>query len=163
MDNLSLTQATSHWKVLYPLRHNKYPQETRTIRLISTKIVSDKAQQIKVDLSDNHLFMYENLTKAQIIIDLQVKYSMHQSLPKGIPTLVSTNSGNYTRSDNIFISERLANQILTCMTEPALRPAKVDHIPIKTIINATIQTEHHKPRHNCNKTDWIKFECKLKY
>lgn len=173
-------RVTAHWKVIYPSNHNKYPHKTRTVTLISTKIVSDKALQIKVYLLDitaimintslgrtdiyniyldgthaneitlltntiderqnllhirrpkhmiwagdfnrhhplwdenrnKHLFTHENLTKAQIIIDMQVKYNMSQVLPKGIPMLIATNSGNHTRPDNVFVSERLENQVL---------------------------------------------------
>ncbi len=83
---------------------------------------------------------------------------MNQMLLKGIPTLVATNSGNYTRPDNVFVSERLANQVLTCTTVPSLRLTKADHIPIKTTIKAAVPTEQHKPRQNYSKMDWTKFK-----
>ncbi len=110
-----------------------------------------------------HLFIHENPTKAQIVIDLQIKYNMNKLLPKGIPTLIATNTGNHTRPDNIFVSKRLENQVLTCMTTPELRLAKAYHIPIKTIIKASIPTMQPKPRQNYSKTNWLKIKWKLKY
>ncbi len=52
IDHLNLTHTTLHWRVMYPLRHNKYLQETRAVILISTKIQSNKTQQLKVKSSD---------------------------------------------------------------------------------------------------------------
>ncbi len=52
IDHLNLMRATSHWKVIYPSRHDLYPQETRTITLISTKVASNKTQQLKINSSD---------------------------------------------------------------------------------------------------------------
>lgn len=112
---------------------------------------------------NSHLFTHENLTNAQILIDLQIRYDMRQILPKGIPTLIATNTGNYTRPDNMFVSESLVNNVPTCTTIPALRPVKTDHIPIQTIIKTRVQIEQQKPRRNYVKTDWPMFEWKLKY
>lgn len=52
IDHLNLKQATLHWRVLYPSKYDKQPQKTRAVSLISTKIISDKVQQIKTESSD---------------------------------------------------------------------------------------------------------------
>ncbi len=52
IDYLTLTLVTEYWKVIYPSKQDKYPQKTRAVTLVSTRIISDKAIQKKVDLSD---------------------------------------------------------------------------------------------------------------
>lgn len=67
---------------------------------------------------NHHLFTTSNLQAAQKIIDIQERLDRTQALPKGIPTLAASNSGNYTRPDNTFISAVLTQMISTCIALP---------------------------------------------
>lgn len=87
---------------------------------------------------NHHLFTPLNLQKAQMILNLQSQLELMQVLPKGILTLVASNSGNHTRPDNVFISHTLIQRITTCTVLPECRPAKTDHIPILTTMDTTV-------------------------
>ncbi|KAJ3794384.1 hypothetical protein GGU11DRAFT_652495, partial [Lentinula aff. detonsa] len=80
------------------------------------------------------------------------------ALPEHLPTLCAHNSGNYTRVDNVFCSEDLAEHIMTCNTIPAKRPVLTDHIPIHTIIDVRIPHVDQRTRWNWAQTDWTKFK-----
>ncbi len=110
-----------------------------------------------------HLFTAENLRKAQELIELQTRYRMVQVLPKGVPTLIASNSGNYTRPDNIFINEALVHTLITCAANAEKRPAKTDHIPITTTLGIQAPTTTTDTRRNYSKVDWEAFKKTLMY
>ncbi len=114
---------------------------------------------------NHHLFTMTNLQKVQVILDLQTRLDLMQVLPKGVPTLVASNSGNYTRPDNVFVSNSISHMITTCAVQPERRPAKTDHMPILTTLDtSTLRNEVNTCR-NYRKVDWEAFrrtlECKL--
>jgi hypothetical protein len=59
---------------------------------------------------------------------------MIQLLPCGTPTLQSTSTGNWTRPDNVFGTEHLADVIVSCDTNPGQRGPRTDHVPIQLIL-----------------------------
>lgn len=107
---------------------------------------------------NRHLFMTLNLQ----IIELQVQLNLVQALPKGIPTLVVSYSGNYTRTDNIFVSETLIIHIVTCAVLPEQQHIKSDHIPILTTFGTKTQKTEPHSRHNYKKVDWDELRKTLK-
>ncbi|KAG2035452.1 hypothetical protein BDR03DRAFT_1062080 [Suillus americanus] len=76
---------------------------------------------------NEHLIDYN---AAQPLMDLLADYGMNQPLPKGIPTLQSSSSGNWTQPDNVFCTDHSMDFFTACGTNPALRGPKTDHVPI---------------------------------
>jgi hypothetical protein len=76
-------------------------------------------------------------------------------LPKGIPTLKSFATGNYTRTDNVFCSASLMPAYI-CDTEPGLHPVQTDHIPVIQILDIEATVIEHVPDVS---QDWPEF-CK---
>jgi len=58
--------------------------------------------------------MRGNLKKLQVPIDTVAEFDMQMALPKNTPTLQVLSMGNYTRPDNVFISNPLINYIVRC-------------------------------------------------
>ncbi|KAJ3759429.1 hypothetical protein EV360DRAFT_9432, partial [Lentinula raphanica] len=84
------------------------------------------------------------------------------ALPEHLPTLCAHNTGNYTRVDNVFCSEDLAEHVLMCNTIPSKRPVLTDHIPILTIIDVRVPYADQRMRWNWAQTDWDRFKERVK-
>ncbi|CAK5266269.1 unnamed protein product [Mycena citricolor] len=78
-------------------------------------------------------------------------------LLKDIPTLKAHAMGNYTCTDNVFCSEDMAENFITCRTAPTLRPTKTDHIPILFSFHLDVGNRTFMPRLNWRATDWQEF------
>lgn len=79
---------------------------------------------------NTQLFTRSALREAQQLIDMAVTWNMHMALRPGINTLESTSSKNYTRPDNIWVSDTLRQNIVKCDVLPSERPVCTDHLPI---------------------------------
>jgi hypothetical protein len=62
---------------------------------------------------------------------------MEQALPPDIPTY-ETAAHNWTRPDNVWVSHNALNLIVSCNTDPDIRPIHADHLPIVTIIDLPV-------------------------
>lgn len=106
---------------------------------------------------NGHLFTNSNLRAAEELIDLTQDFDMHMVLPQGIPTLQANGTGNLTRPDNVFCSHSLADSVVSCKTEPGLRPSLTDHFPILTSFNLVFDRFTLSPVRNFRKVDWEAF------
>ena len=79
------------------------------------------------------------------------------ALPKDIPTLKASSTGNHTRVDNVFCSENLLQAIISCDTNPSRRPLKADHYPIITIFDISVEAGEEEAWPNFWMADWPKF------
>ncbi|KAJ8579808.1 hypothetical protein M405DRAFT_855106 [Rhizopogon salebrosus TDB-379] len=70
------------------------------------------------------------------------------TLPKGLPTLQSTSSKNWTRPDNVFCTDHTSDSFLSCTTNPALHGPATDHVPILSIIDLEIPHTTTEIKHN---------------
>ncbi len=111
---------------------------------------------------NHHLFTSTNLQEAQHIIDLQVQFNLVQALPRGTPTLVASNTGNYMRPANVFVSDTLTGCVVSCTALPEHRPAKTDHCPILTTLDTMAQRAKPQTCRNYKKVDWNEFRKTLK-
>jgi hypothetical protein len=111
---------------------------------------------------NHHLFTRANLRKAQILIDMIATHDLRMALPQGIPTLQAMAMKNFTRMDNIFLSDSLMNRCARCTTLTNRRPPKTDHIPV--VWDLDLDLEHNKPttRLDWKDTDWDEFREKLR-
>ena len=108
-----------------------------------------------------HLFTRTNLEAAQTLVDLTVDMDLTMALPKHLLTLHAFATKNLTRTDNVFMSSKLTENLISCMTKPAEQPARANHFPIDTELNlktipATITT-----RRNICEVDWKEFDTSL--
>src|SRR6202050_1371785 len=56
---------------------------------------------------NSQLFTRNTLQEAQHVIDLAATWNMHMALCPGLNTLESTSSKNYTRPDNVWVSDKI--------------------------------------------------------
>ena len=63
---------------------------------------------------NNHLFTRATLDRAQILLDATSEFGLTMALPKWFPTLRGHRTGNYTRPDNVFVSDGISRSIEQC-------------------------------------------------
>ncbi|KAF8595012.1 hypothetical protein BDV93DRAFT_481420, partial [Ceratobasidium sp. AG-I] len=76
------------------------------------------------------------------------------ALPKDIPTLQSTSSKNYTRPDNVFLSESLTRRVIHCEVVAPSRPPCTDHFPIATELDLSPSLCPEVRKLNFKQTEW---------
>ena len=96
----------------------------------------------------------ECLSAADELIAYLAEFHLMMTLPKGLPTLQAMCTKNWTRVDNVFMSEDLAELMICCDTAPGLRGPCTDHVPIHTIIDTRIPPVMLKPYRNYRMVDW---------
>jgi len=106
---------------------------------------------------NHHLFTSEALNKAQPLLNLIAKHRMEMTLPKNMPTLEASNTKNWTRPDNIFMSGKLASGVIRCEADAYRRLPKADHLPIITEIDVEPSRTEETLRRNWNDIDWEEF------
>ena len=111
---------------------------------------------------NNHLFTTAALELAQKLLDLLADYGMSQALPKDIPTLQVSNSGNWTRPNNVFCTKHTLPLLILCNTDPDNREPNMDHLPILTKLNTLVIATQTPPMFNYWEVDWKVFNTKLK-
>jgi hypothetical protein len=110
--------------------------------------------------SINNRHLNSSEANVQPLLDLLHDHDMDLALPMGIPTL-ETAAHNWTRPDNVWISHQALNLIISCDTDPSLRPALADHLPIITIIDMPIARSPPKLAPNFKVVDFEKFNTAL--
>ena len=65
---------------------------------------------------NHHLFMASALSTTDKLIMHLVEFHLTMALPKGLPTLQSMSTKNWTHVDNVFMSEELAELLVFCNT-----------------------------------------------
>lgn len=110
---------------------------------------------------NTQLFTNHYLDAAQPLLDLLADYGMVMALPKGLPTLQSSSSKNWTRPDNVFCTDHTSDSFIRCSTNPALRGPATDHLPILSILDLEIPRATTEEKHNYRETDWDEFNTLL--
>ena len=111
---------------------------------------------------NNHLFTTTALNSSQKILTLLADYGMTQALPKDVPTLQSSSTGNWTRPDNVFCMEHMLTPLILCNTDPENRGPNTDHLPVLTKLDMSLASTSVLPTQNYKEVDWKKFNTKLK-
>jgi hypothetical protein len=106
---------------------------------------------------DTHLFTAKALEDMGELINLVADQEMCMLLPKGIPTLKHMVTKQFSRPDNVFCTNSLANHVVKCDIMPERQPGKMDHYPIVTILELTQERMTTKPLQNFRETDWDEF------
>jgi hypothetical protein len=114
------------------------------------------------DERNSHLLTTLYLTKAQSLITLITDNALFMPLPKNIPTLQALNTKNWTRVDNVFCSDHIAEYFIKCNTCPNKRGPSTDHVPILSIVELDTPEASTETIHNYRDVDWKKFNEHLK-
>ncbi|KAH9960258.1 hypothetical protein BC827DRAFT_1133412 [Russula dissimulans] len=83
-------------------------------------------------------------------------------LPSGTPTHYHNVTKQWTRLDQVFLSEHSDNLLITCDTLPGHRGIRMDHLPILTELNLTAAVAHNPPTPNFRDVNWEDFRKVLK-
>ena len=78
-------------------------------------------------------------------------------LPKGIPTLQSMVTKNWTRVDNVFATHNTEHLVVACNTDPRQQGPGTDHVPVLTTLDLEIPAVVAISRRNFRAADWSKF------
>jgi len=105
--------------------------------------------------------MRANLKKAQYLINTATDLDLQMALPKGIPSLCTLSTSNYTRSDNVLVSSSLANAVMHCNTMPEEWPMRLDHMAIITQLDTSAEAQPVTPHPNYRLADWKKVRERL--
>lgn len=114
------------------------------------------------DESNSHLFTHAADKDAQHLIKLTENHNLDMLLPKGIPTLQSTVTKNFTRVDNVFASYELSDKLIICDVDARFRPVCTDHFPIVTTLDLSKTSPTLKDHKNFRNTDWDEFKKALR-
>jgi hypothetical protein len=106
---------------------------------------------------NHHLFTAKATKEAEELITMVADYNMVMTLPKRIPTLQSMATKNWTRVDNVFCTDNIADTIVTCDTAPSRRGPGTDHVPILTVLDIEVEIKVPTPLRNFRMTDWNEF------
>jgi ribonuclease HI/exonuclease III len=106
---------------------------------------------------NHHLFEGNALKESQKLIDLLTANNMKMALPAGIPTLRAHRTKNWTRVDNVFVSARLEDKVIKCMTLPGNKGVKTDHVPIVTELDLEVAKKVFVPTKKFREANWDNF------
>ncbi|KAI0026663.1 hypothetical protein K488DRAFT_65406, partial [Vararia minispora EC-137] len=83
------------------------------------------------------------------------------ALKPGIPTLQHSVSKRWSRPDNVWISDGLADAVTSCDTLPAQRGPATDHLPIVTLIDIPVVRRKCRTRLKIREVAWKRFREEL--
>jgi hypothetical protein len=79
---------------------------------------------------------------------------MQMALRPGVNTLESSSSKNYTCPDNVWVSDKLRENVTQCDILPAERRVCMDHLPIVTTINISPTRCEPPPHYHWRDVNW---------
>ena len=106
---------------------------------------------------NSHLFTTVALDSVQKLLDLLVDFGMVQALPKDIPTLQSSSTGNWTRPNSDFCTDHSEEILILCTTDPGQRGLKTDHVLVLTELDLAIPLAPDTTTCNYRAVDWEEF------
>src|SRR5882724_8944770 len=83
------------------------------------------------------------------------------ALPPGTPMLQSLATGNWTKVDNVFVSEGQVNCIVICNMDPWQRGPCTDHVPVLTMVELEVLVREEEACRNFRETEWDDFREEL--
>ena len=107
--------------------------------------------------SDTRLFTREALNNAEILISAVAGLGLDLALPPGIPTHLHNVTKKWTRLDQVFISEELADTVISCDVLKSTPGINTDHIPILTLLDLNLTRIAAAPPRNFRNVDWESF------
>lgn len=136
---------------------------SRVCRLEETVVAGDfnRHHPMWDEERNAHLFTTHNLERAEMLIDLLTDAALEMALPKNIPTLRASATGNYTRPDNVFLTHNLINRTISCNVVANRKPVITDHWPILTVLDLETEIIEEEGKRNYRKVNWPEFKTAL--
>ena len=106
---------------------------------------------------NGHLLMAGASAAAQPLIALLEDFNMVMLILKGIPTLQSMVTKNWTRVDNVFATHNTEHLVVACNTDPRQRGPGTDHVLVLTTLDLEILVVAAISCRNFRAADLLKF------
>lgn len=87
------------------------------------------------DPNDTRLFTQSALNDAEILINAVAEAGLEMALPSGTPTHIHNVTKQWTRLDQVFISEEALDMVIACEVLADTPGINTDHIPILTTLD----------------------------
>jgi Endonuclease-reverse transcriptase len=111
---------------------------------------------------DIRLFTDDAIKEAETLIEALAEVGLEMALPGEIPTHYHNVTKQWTRLDQVFLSDHSENILTACDTLPDQRGIKTDHLPIVTELNLAMSTVIEEPFPNFRNVDWTAFRDTLR-
>ncbi|KAH9953859.1 hypothetical protein BC827DRAFT_1105145, partial [Russula dissimulans] len=82
---------------------------------------------------------------------------LDMALLGSIPTHKHNVTKRWSRLDQVFLSDHSENMIITCNMLPDQAGINTDHLPIRTVLNLTVNTTSENCTPNFREVDWAEF------
>jgi endonuclease/exonuclease/phosphatase family metal-dependent hydrolase len=109
------------------------------------------------DPRDIRLFNGNTVEAAEKLIEVLVDTSLKLALPKGIPTHKYNVTKQWSRLDQVFVSNHSENLITSCNTQPDHWGINTNHLLIITELNLKADIEEDVEIPNFQSVDWGNF------
>ena len=108
-------------------------------------------------LDNNSLFTKEAMARVEILIQIVAEIGLDLALPAGIPTHEHSVTKQWSRLDQVFITEHMLDVLMQCEAYPEEQGSNTDHFPI--ILNFDVSTDITLKRaiSNFRDVDWKEF------
>jgi exonuclease III len=107
--------------------------------------------------NNTRLFTREATAAAEVLIEAVAEAGLELVLPRGIPTHYHNVTKQWTRLDQVFLSEHSKNILISCEIQTKHRGIRTDHLPIMTELNLEANTIKEEPIQNFCDIDWEEF------
>ena len=106
---------------------------------------------------NKHLFTAGAASAVQLLLSLIEDYDIIMLLPKGLPTMQSTATKNWTLVNNVFTMANMEGLVVVCDTDPVQRGPGTDHVPILTMLDISVPHRDEERWSDFRGTDWDEF------
>ena len=94
---------------------------------------------------------------AEPLLALIAHHRMKMALLEEMPTLRAMSTGNFTRVDNVLLSDTLLNTVIKCTTRPENLPPRTGHFPIETVLDISAPLVDVELWRDFRQVDWEDF------
>ena len=106
---------------------------------------------------NKHLFTAGAASAVQLLLSLIEDYDIIMLLPKGLPTMQSTATKNWTLVNNVFTMANMEGLVVVCDTDPVQRGPGTDHVPILMMLDISVPHRDEERWSDFRGTDWDEF------
>ena len=106
---------------------------------------------------NNGLFMKEATARAEILIQLIAEIGLDLALPAGTPTHEHNITKQWSRLDQVFVTEHTLDALMQCEALPMEQGLNTDHFPVISNLDINIDITPKKAISNFRDVDWKEF------
>ena len=111
--------------------------------------------------ADNRLFTNEAIEAAEKLIEAVADAGLEIALPRGTPTHKHNVTKQWSRLDQVFLSDHSENILISCDTQPDQWGINTDHLPIVTELDLKVIHAEEEEIPNFRNVDWEEFRKEL--